>query len=778
MGQGAKKTRKTVDGSQMRTALAYHFFGSPGKTKYSGTQAAAKFESLNKKGVNTKIAEIKAATKPDDVQAIKDLIAQQIGGNAGRFATAFTSDEEKTIVAVATRLDLLGFGFSPKEFRSWCQGIAASKGYNGVKCNRRWFHGFMQRARTTDAEFGVGKRSKIDIKRAQKHSPEVFDKFFDMVKALYKKLHDEGVLATEVPEDWQIFNMDELHSDPEKKHAKVVGNQKRARAFTVAAGDKFPFHVTMTLTTCANGQSIVPPQTIHVGKNMTKAILDNIPPDWAVHCSKNGSQDQIGFEKWCRHFIKHVRQKHPDKKVPLFLVLDGHSSRWTYSGLRLLIDANIFGICLPSHTSALSQPNDNGTNRKWHAFMMELMSQWRKLHTGMAMQKADANELNAKTWKLVTQEGKTIVSSYAITGIFPLDREAKNYSKENLTISEGVSGKSSLQVPDQALAKEMQQQFTVFKQISGDGGGSGSGSGSLVLHTEAAKLMTIDFAKSAKEIARLGEERKRKSAQGIPNTHFGSCITARDFVKNIEEYQAGKETKLQEKEERKVARDKKKLDKTVAAEVNRNSKSAAKGKAKSKGKQPAAKNNNGKQAAKSKKRKRGSYSDSDSDSSDKDSDDDDEHGSSAANTRSMRPRTGGSRSASVDTFGFTVDSESESEVNDLDRTQCPPIPRGHHVVPVSMVRQMMENKQSWACDVADSAEVLMFQFDVAAQVDGGAGAARKEWFKGTDLREGDDEEEDCLCVSYDDGEDVCHDELPVIGKYGVNGTWYLLAEDE
>ena len=193
---------------------------------------------------------------------------------------------------------------------------------------------------------------------------------------------------------------------------------------------------------------------------------------------------------------------------------------------------------------------------------------------------------------------------------------------------------------------------------------------------------------------------------------------------------------------------------------------------------PLQANNNGKQVAKSKKRKRGSYSDSDSESSDKDSDDDDEHGSSAANTRSMRPRTGGSRSASVDTFGFTVDSESESEVNDLDRTQCPPIPRGHHVVPVSMVRQMMENKQSWACDVADSAEVLMFQFDVAAQVDGGAGAARKEWFKGTDLREGDDEEEDCLCVSYDDGEDVCHDELPVIGKYGVNGTWYLLAEDE
>ena len=42
MGQGAKKTRKTVDGSQMRTALIYHFFGSPGKTRYSGTQAANK----------------------------------------------------------------------------------------------------------------------------------------------------------------------------------------------------------------------------------------------------------------------------------------------------------------------------------------------------------------------------------------------------------------------------------------------------------------------------------------------------------------------------------------------------------------------------------------------------------------------------------------------------------------------------------------------------------------------------------------------------------------
>ena len=57
------------------------------------------------------------------------------------------------------------------------------------------------------------------------------------MKALYAKLFKDGVLKTAAPEDWQIFNVDELHSDPEKKYDKVVGHQKRKRKSKIASGD-------------------------------------------------------------------------------------------------------------------------------------------------------------------------------------------------------------------------------------------------------------------------------------------------------------------------------------------------------------------------------------------------------------------------------------------------------------------------------------------------------------------------------------------------------------
>ena len=108
------------------------------------------------------------------------------------------------------------------------------------------------------------------------------------------------------------------------------------------------------------------------------------------------------------------------------------------SGLQTLLDAGIYALCLPSHTSALSQPNDNGPNRKWHKLMAALMSVWRMQHTGMVVQVPDVNKMNATSWKQLKLEGKIIVNAFERTGIFPLNRDASNYSAENLTIAEGV----------------------------------------------------------------------------------------------------------------------------------------------------------------------------------------------------------------------------------------------------------------------------------------------------------------------------------------------------
>jgi hypothetical protein len=759
MASPRKKKRKTVDGKQLRDAVTLVLLGSPGGTKISAQAASEKFESLNRNRVTAAVKDIKSAAGDGDRSEIEAKIAEQTGGNAGRFETTFTEDEEKVIVAVAIRMDLLGFGMTKAQFCGWCRDIAKKKGYKGAKCDRHWFDGFMKRGKGYDENFGIGKRGKLDVKRAQKHSAPVFDKFFDLVKALYAKLFKDGVLKTAAPEDWQIFNVDELHSDPEKKYDKVVGHQKRKRKSKIASGDRFPFHVTVTLTTCADGSTTTPPQVIHKGKRMTQKVLDGVPDDWAVWVSPNASQDQVGFDKWCTHFASSVRKIHTDIDVPLFLFLDGHSSRWTMSGLQTLLDAGIYALCLPSHTSALSQPNDNGPNRKWHKLMAALMSVWRMQHTGMVVQVPDVNKMNATSWKQLKLEGKIIVNAFERTGLFPLNRDASNYSAENLTIAEGVSPDASVQVADQALRKAHSKEFVVFKQ-SDDAGSGGGSSGSLVLHAEVAKNLTVNFAKSAQEIAALKAERKVKSKSGIPNTYFGACITAGEFMHKIGEYQSEKTAKLT------AAAEKAAKKKEAAAAKKAAPKGKGNGKGKGKGK--------GKAKAKGKKRKQAVSSD------DEESDEfhsEDELEFEVTDVRGTTARTRGS----AQTDDYDSDDDSEEDENEvLDRTKKPPVPQGFHVVAAQDAKSMVE-EDDWADELEGGATHMVTRFDVEAEdVDcdgGGAGASQQLWYTGSDLRSGVSEDStNGLCLSYDDGDDACHVDAPSMRTYGK--SWYLLAEDE
>ena len=115
------------------------------------------------------------------------------------------------------------------------------------------------------------------------------------------------------------------------KHRKKLGSMKRLRKFLITIGDKFPFHVTIVITTRADGTAHVPPQIIHAGKRINPNVLEGLNPEFGFHISPSGSQDRVGFERWCTTFVKHSR-KGKSAKRKTFLYLDGHNSRWTYTG--------------------------------------------------------------------------------------------------------------------------------------------------------------------------------------------------------------------------------------------------------------------------------------------------------------------------------------------------------------------------------------------------------------------------------------------------------------
>ena len=64
--------------------------------------------------------------------------------------------------------------------------------------------------------------------------------------------------------------------------------------------------------------------------------------------------------------------------------------RWSYEGLTLLKENNVYVICLPSHSTIFSQPNDAGINASFKAVFGQIVRQWHTTHRlGGPMKPAD-----------------------------------------------------------------------------------------------------------------------------------------------------------------------------------------------------------------------------------------------------------------------------------------------------------------------------------------------------------------------------------------------------
>ena len=89
------------------------------------------------------------------------------------------------------------------------------------------------------------------------------------------------------------------------------------------------------------------------GKIFKSLLSKGEVPATLYGMSKNGWIDQELFtECFLHHFLEHVVSSQP-----LMLLLDGHSSHFTLEAVKLAATHDII-FCLPSHTTADSQPLD------------------------------------------------------------------------------------------------------------------------------------------------------------------------------------------------------------------------------------------------------------------------------------------------------------------------------------------------------------------------------------------------------------------------------------
>jgi hypothetical protein len=118
------------------------------------------------------------------------------------------------------------------------------------------------------------------------------------------------------------------------------GNREWATAICSIAGDGF----------------VVPPFLVVKGRFHLASWYSEhqIPDDWAVKTTPNGWTDNETGLDWLQHFDKHTKGRRMGGYR--MLVLDGHESHVSAEFEEYCKENNIITICLPPHSSHLTQP--------------------------------------------------------------------------------------------------------------------------------------------------------------------------------------------------------------------------------------------------------------------------------------------------------------------------------------------------------------------------------------------------------------------------------------
>ena len=150
-----------------------------------------------------------------------------------------------------------------------------------------------------------------------------------------------------------IFNCDETGLPLNPKCAKVVQRVGTKNSSFVTGGDKS--QVTVLACTSAAGYTI-PPFVIFDRQSLNPSMTKGEVPGTLYGLSHNGWINSELFFHW---FLQHFLEYAPPTR-PLMLLLDGHSSHYSPTTIKLAAENQIVMFILPPHTTHFAQPLDRG----------------------------------------------------------------------------------------------------------------------------------------------------------------------------------------------------------------------------------------------------------------------------------------------------------------------------------------------------------------------------------------------------------------------------------
>jgi len=158
---------------------------------------------------------------------------------------------------------------------------------------------------------------------------------------------------------------------------------------------------------------------VHQAVNWNDSLGENLSPLTVVWCNKSGYVDEPSFRRMMFAF-----QVQCGPLRPQFVYLDGYDAHFS-TVLSKMKEDHIYTFFLRSNNSINDQPNDCGQNAMFESDARLIQMGTRP---AIAIKPADVNKCLMQAWGgLKRHAGDTIVKSFEVTGICPLNRNARNH---------------------------------------------------------------------------------------------------------------------------------------------------------------------------------------------------------------------------------------------------------------------------------------------------------------------------------------------------------------
>ena len=315
--------------------------------------------------------------------------------------------EEEELVSFLIHCASVGYPRSRKETNlilTLVQTILTMKGYHGT-VSYGWWDSFRKR----HPDISLRKAEPLAHPRVICNTPEVINKYFDLL--------EETLVENDLLEKpCQIFNCDEsgFPLDPTAPIVVVARGQKHP--YSISSGDKTQITV---LVCCSAGGYVIPPFIIYDRKNLKPEMTEGEVPGSKYGLSSSGWMDGELFDLWFRH---HFLAYAPPAR-PLLLLLDGHSSHYTPSVIDKAAEEGVILFCLPPHSTHLTQPLDKTCFAMLKRCWQEECYNYTIENPFKAISRYNFSHIFHKAW-LRGMTMQNISTSFRVTGVFPVNREA------------------------------------------------------------------------------------------------------------------------------------------------------------------------------------------------------------------------------------------------------------------------------------------------------------------------------------------------------------------